>query len=144
MPRVLIVDDIEENRYVLKNFFRLFGLKAGIEVMEASSGKEAVERIKSEKPDLVFMDIKMETDLAGLDATKMIKTDSETRGIPIWAVTSQAMDAYDDEKSDRVKCLEAGCDDYITKPIDQVTLLKKVSKQLDLEIPAKTRMRMGG
>jgi CheY-like chemotaxis protein len=143
MAKVLIVDDKEENRYVLNNFFKLFGIDSGIELSEATTGKEAVTKVTSEKPDLVLMDIKMETDDAGLEAVKAIRQDSSVNQIPIWAITSQAMDAHDGEESDRVKCLNAGCDHYITKPIDQVELLLKVSKQLNITIPEKTKMRMG-
>ena len=143
MPRVLIVDDKEENRYVLKNFFKLFGMNSGIEIEEASSGGNAVEQAKKYKPDLIIMDVKMESDYAGLGATKAIRSDEVIKNIPIWALTSQAMEAHDGEEGDRDKCLKAGCNDYITKPFDQVQLIQKVAKLLKLEIPQKTRMRMG-
>lgn len=143
MPTVLIVDDKEENRYVLKNFFKLFGLNSGIEIVEAATGVEAVKMVSEIKPNLVFMDIKMESDYAGLDATKEIREIEEVKDTEIWALTSQAMEAYDNEKSDREKCLSAGCNEYITKPFDQVELLKKISEFLGVDIPRKTKMRMG-
>lgn len=143
MPKVLIVDDKEENRYVLKKFFKLFGMNSGIEILEAQTGKEAIEIVKEHKPDLVLMDIKMETDYAGLDATRIIRTDSDIGNTQIWAITSQAMEAHDGEISDKDKCLNAGCDHYITKPFDQVELLLNISEQLKIEIPPKTKLRMG-
>lgn len=143
MPKVLIVDDKEENRYVLKNFFKLFGPDSNIEIMEAGSGKEVVEILKDEKADLVIMDIKMETDYAGLEATMEIRKIDDNKKIVIWALTSQAMEEHDGQESDRNKCLEAGCDDYITKPFDQVDLIQKISNLLSIEIPKKTKIRMG-
>lgn len=143
MPKILIVDDEEKNRLLLENFFELFGEEAGIELVEAQSGSEAIEIARREKPDLIFMDVKMESDYAGLDATRIITHDPDTAHIPVWAVTSQAMEAYDDELSDRAKSLEAGCKEYFSKPFDAVVLIQKISKLLNIEIPAKTRMRMG-
>ncbi len=143
MPKVLIVDDNNENRDVLKFFFRHFDVDSGIELLEAVSGDEAVRMVEREKPDLVLMDIKMETDYAGLDATRRIRANPEISKSVIWALTSQAMDAYDSEKSDRDKCLEAGCDAYITKPFDQVKLLKDISALLNVPIPERVRKRLG-
>ncbi len=143
MPKVLVVDDKEENRYVLKNFFKLFGINSGIDIIEAASGDEAVARAKEVNPDLIIMDVKMETDYAGLDATRAIRSSDVISCTPIWALTSQAMESHDDEESDREKCIKAGCNEYIPKPFDQVELIQKVSRLLGIEIPTKTKMRMG-
>ncbi|HNR87093.1 MAG TPA: response regulator [Spirochaetota bacterium] len=143
MPKVLIVDDKEENRYVLKNFFKLFGVNSGIEIVEAVSGEDAVAKARADKPDLIIMDIKMETDYAGLDATRTIRSDEVVNNTPIWALTSQAMEAHDGDEGDRDKCLNAGCNDYITKPFDQIELIRKISGLLNIEIPKKTKVRMG-
>ncbi|MCK4906546.1 MAG: response regulator [Spirochaetes bacterium] len=143
MTKILIVDDKEENRYVLVNFFKLFGVRSGIEIIQAKSGLEAVEKTKLEKPDLVLMDINMETPDAGLEAAKKIRRIEKIKDTKIWAVTAQAMEAYDDEMSDMEKCISAGCNKYISKPIDTVDLIKKVSEELNIEIPEKTKLRMG-
>lgn len=143
MPKILIVDDNAGNRDVLKNFFRLFDVDAGIEIFEALSGEEAVKKVEELKPDLVLMDIKMETDLAGLEATRKIRMNPATEKTVVWAITSQAMEAYDSEKSDRAKCIEAGCDDYISKPFDHVKLIKDISKLLNVPIPERILNRLG-
>ncbi|HQJ06106.1 MAG TPA: response regulator [Spirochaetota bacterium] len=138
MAKILIVDDKKENREVLLNFFRFFGRKAPIEIDEAASGKEAVEKASTSKPDLILMDVNMETTYAGLDATKEIKT-KYGKDIKIWAVTSQAMKGYEYEDSDEAKCLAAGCDKYISKPFDQKKMLFEISDQLDIPIPDRVR-----
>lgn len=145
MPKILIVDDKEENRNVLKNFFRLFGTKSksGIELFEAATGAEAVEMAQQETFDLIFMDINMETPEAGLEATKKIRAIPEIAKTPIWAITAQAMESHGAEISDREKCLKVGCNDHIPKPFDSIELLKKTSSQLGIEIPKKTKLRMG-
>ena len=75
MNKILIADDKEENRYVLSNFFKLFGSDAGITIFEASTGKEALEIVRREKPKLVIMDVKMETKNAGFDTIKLIRNE---------------------------------------------------------------------
>ena len=142
MPTIIIVDDKEENRYVLENFFNLFDPDADIKIIMATTGTEAVEKTKEYKPDLVLMDIKMETDDAGLAATKIIREDPETASVPVWAVTASAMEESRDQKGDRQKCLDAGCNEYIAKPFDQVDLIKKVSALLNLPIPPETKALM--
>jgi len=138
MAKILIVDDKKENREVLFDFFRFVGRKSPIEIEEADSGKQAVEKALSDKPDLVLMDVNMETTYAGLDATKEIKA-KYGEDIKIWAVTSQAMKGYENEESDESKCLAAGCDKYISKPFDQKKLLFDISSQFNIPIPDRVK-----
>ena len=143
MPKVLIVDDKEDNLYVLNSFFKLFGFNSGLTIIEAKNSFEAFEKAKLEKPDLIFMDIKMETDYAGLEIVRKIRDDSEISDIVIWALTSQAMGDDEDDENDKNKCIKAGCNDYITKPFSSIELLKKVAQNLKVDIPEKTKLRMG-
>lgn len=143
MPKVLIVDDLESNRYVLKTLLRLFGPRSGIQILEASEGVKSVEIIRNEKPDLILMDIKMERENSGIEVVKVIRTLPEFRNTPIWAVTAQAMDAHDGMESDKDRSLKAGFTEYITKPIQQAELLQKIATTLGLTIPEKIRNRMG-
>lgn len=143
MAKVLIVDDLESNRYVLKTLLRLFGPKSGVEILEASNGVSSVEIIRSEKPDLILMDVKMEREDSGIEVVKVIRTIPEFRETPIWAVTAQAMDAHDGMESDKDRCLRAGFSEYITKPINQADMLQNIASTLGIHIPEKIRRRMG-
>jgi CheY-like chemotaxis protein len=143
MKKILIADDNSENRYVLVNFLMLLGRQNDFKIFEADDSIKAFDIIEQEKPDLVFMDVKMETSEAGLDATRKVRQIPELANIPIWAITAQAMEAYDSEESDKNRCIEAGCNDYISKPFDPVQLLLKVSRFFKLEIPERIRLKMG-
>lgn len=143
MPKVLIVDDLESNRYVLKTLLKLFGPKAAVDVLEASSGVASVEIIRNEKPDLILMDVKMEREDSGIEVVKVIRTIPEFRDTPIWAVTAQAMDAHDGMESDKERSLRAGFTEHITKPINQAQMLQKIADTLGLHIPERIRQRMG-
>ena len=81
------------------------------------NGRQGIEVARSEKPDLVLMDLSL-PEMDGWEATRILKSDAGTRGIPVVALTAHAM------LGDREKALEAGCDDYATKPIDLPLLLR--------------------
>jgi len=113
------VEDNEMNRDMLSR--RL--IRKGYEVVMAVDGGEAVSMASSERPDLILMDLTLPV-LNGPDATRAIKSNPETASLPIIALTAHSM------ASDRELALEAGCDDYDTKPIDFPGLLTKIEAQL--------------
>lgn len=120
MKKVILI--VEDDPNSLKLFRDL--LKAsGYASLEATNGKKAVELAREKKPDLILMDIQMPV-VDGFEATKILKAGAETRNIPIIALTSYAM------KEDEEKIRKAGCDGYITKPIDTRGFLKTVSELL--------------
>jgi two-component system cell cycle response regulator DivK len=104
---ILVVEDNDRNRRLLKVL-----LKAkGYDVIEAATGEEAMSCLKSQKPELILMDIQL-PNMDGLELIRKIKSEAETRDIPIVAVTAYAM------KGDKERILEAGCSAYVSKPID--------------------------
>ena len=119
MKRILIVEDNEKNMYLIS-----FLLKdKGYEILEAWTGEEGVELAIKERPDLIIMDIQL-PDIDGLEATKRIRESKVDGEIPIVALTSYAM------TGDREKALNAGCTDYLEKPIDPETFISEIEKHL--------------
>ena len=119
MTKVLLVEDNEMNRDMLSR--RL--LRNGYEVVIAIDGQQGVDMALSERPALILMDMSLPV-IDGWDATRQIKANSATRGIPVIALTAHAM------AGDREKAIEAGCDDYDTKPIELARLLGKIAALL--------------
>lgn len=117
--RILVVEDNDRNRRLLRILLR----SRGYEVIEAVTGEEAMKYLRDHKPDLILMDIQL-PNVDGLELTKNIKSNPETADIPIVAVTAYAM------KGDRERILEAGCDGYISKPIDTRRLALLVAEIL--------------
>ena len=115
MPRILIVEDDELNRDSLRRLLR----RRGFEIVLAVDGNEGVAVAGAEAPDLILMDMSL-PGIDGWEATRRLKDAPETRAIPIIALTAHAM------AGDRDKALEAGCDDYDTKPIELPRLLGKI------------------
>ena len=120
MFNILLVEDNEMNRDMLTRRLQ----RKGYEVIIAVDGKEAVRMAQSQAPDLILMDIRLPV-VDGWEAMRRIKIMPETRSIPIIALTAHAM------AGDMEKCLDAGCDDYDTKPIDLPRLLGKMKALLD-------------
>ncbi len=117
--KVLIVDDEEKNRRLLKDVLE----KVGYKVVIANDGERGVQIALNEKPDLILMDMQMPIK-NGLEATREIKGNPLTSNIPVIAFTALAM------KGDEDKIRTAGCDDYISKPVQIHALLEKVASYL--------------
>jgi CheY-like chemotaxis protein len=113
--KILYVEDNDDNVYMLKN--RLS--RAGFSVVVATNGVQGIAMATSERPDLILMDITL-PDIDGEEATRRLKADPATTGIPVIALTANAM------AGDREKAIAAGCDDFDTKPVDMPRLLEKI------------------
>jgi len=124
MVKILLVEDNEMNRDMLSR--RL--AKRGFKVLMAVDGAEGVAMARSVNPTLILMDMSLPV-MDGWTATRTLKADSSTSGIPVIGLTAHAM------AGDREKCLEAGCDEYETKPIEFARLLEKIQVQLDKNHP---------
>ncbi|MGI9462393.1 MAG: response regulator [Aestuariivirgaceae bacterium] len=116
MASILIVEDNEMNRDMLSRRLQ----KRGFDVFVAEDGQAGVDQAKARLPDLVLMDISLPV-MDGWTATKALKADPATEAIPIIALTAHAM------PGDKEKAIEAGCNDYDTKPIELPRLLGKIN-----------------
>jgi CheY-like chemotaxis protein len=119
MARILLVEDNELNRDMLSRRLE----RRGHEVVIAVDGEEGLRLAASAKPDIVLMDMSLPV-LDGWEATRRLKSDSATRHLPVLGLTAHAMPA------DRDKVLEAGCDEYDTKPVELPRLLAKIEALL--------------
>ncbi len=119
MAKILLVEDNEDNWDMLSR--RL--IRKGYEIVLAQDGKRGVELATEAMPDLILMDISL-PEIDGCEATRRIKANEATRHIPIIALTAHAM------VSDRERALQAGCDEYDTKPIEFTRLLGKIQTLL--------------
>jgi len=117
--RLLLVEDNEMNRDMLERRLR----RRGFAVDVAKDGQEAIAAAHFAPPDLILMDISLPV-LDGFEVTRRLKADAATRAIPVLALTAHAM------STDRARALEAGCDEYDTKPIDMDRLLAKIARLL--------------
>jgi CheY-like chemotaxis protein len=120
MPKVLLVEDNEMNRDMLSR--RL--TRRGFEVVFAADGQQGVDLARSEKPDIILMDMSLPL-MDGWEATRRIKADGTMRRIPVIGLTAHAM------SGDREKAIEAGCDDYDSKPVEIDRLLGKINRLLN-------------
>lgn len=119
MPKILIVEDNEMNRDMLSRRLE----RRGFAIVMAVDGQQGVDMARSENPDLILMDMSLPV-MDGWAATQAIKADEALKAIPVIALTAHAM------AGDREKAIEAGCDDYDTKPIELPRLLEKIGKYL--------------
>ena len=115
--KILIIEDNELNLDMLTRRLE----RKGFSIIAAKDGLSGIERANQEKPELIIMDLSLPI-LDGWDAAKKLKGDHATKSIPIIALTAHAM------KGDREKALNAGCDEYDTKPVDFDRLLGKIGK----------------
>ena len=116
---VLLVEDNEDNRIVYSTILRY----AGHRVLEATDGEAGVALARAERPSLILMDVSIPL-LDGWEATRILKADPETRGIPIIALTAHALE------EDRAKARAVGCDGYIAKPAEPRVVLAQVQQYL--------------
>jgi CheY-like chemotaxis protein len=123
MTKILLVEDNEVNRDMLSR--RL--ARKGYDVLLAVDGRQGVDMAASETPDLILMDMDLPV-IDGWEATRKVKADAGTRKIPVIALTAHAM------VGDKQRALEAGCDDYDTKPVDFPRLLEKIEAALGRSI----------
>ena len=120
MSKILLVEDNELNRDMLSRRLK----RRDYDVEMAVDGQEGVDLTRSLMPDLILMDMSLPI-IDGWTATGILKSDSSTCHIPVIALTAHAMEG------DRQKCLEAGCDDFDTKPIEFKRLLDKINHWLE-------------
>jgi two-component system, cell cycle response regulator DivK len=119
MAKVLLVEDNEMNRDMLSR--RL--IRRGFQVVFAMDGQQGVDLARSERPDIILMDMSLPV-IDGWEATRRVKADDLTRAVPVIGLTAHAM------AGDREKAMEAGCDDYDTKPVELDRLIGKMERLL--------------
>jgi putative two-component system response regulator len=119
LPRILLVDDLPENLDVLANLLE----GEGYAIDSASDGQEAVEKALAAPPDLILMDVSMPR-LNGFDACRQLKSDERTKLVPLVLVTGLTA------REDRIEGIAAGCDDFLTKPVDAEQLLARTRNLL--------------
>ena len=117
---ILIVEDDPRNLKLIRDLLQI----RGYTTLEATDGKQGVDMARAKMPDLILMDIQMPV-MDGLEATSILKADPVTKSITIVALTAFAM------QGDREKCIEAGFNDYITKPLDTRTFMTKIKEYLE-------------
>jgi two-component system cell cycle response regulator DivK len=119
MPRILLVEDNEFNRDMLSRRLQ----RKGFDVIIAEDGDRGIQLANETRPDLILMDMDLPV-LDGWEATRRLKADPGTRGIPVVALTAHAM------KSDHDRAMASGCDDFATKPIEFTALMEKINRAL--------------
>jgi two-component system, cell cycle response regulator DivK len=124
MAKVLLIEDNEMNRDMLSR--RL--IRRGFQVVFAMDGQQGVDLARSERPDIILMDMSLPV-IDGWEATRRVKADDATRSVPVIGLTAHAM------AGDREKAIEAGCDDYDTKPVELDRLIGKIERLLGTAKP---------
>jgi CheY-like chemotaxis protein len=117
--RILVVEDNKDNMTLIVDVLS----SLDYDVLQAADGQQGVEMAQAEKPDLILMDLSLPR-MDGWTATRLLKDDEATKAIPVIALTAHAM------IGDRERALEAGCDDYLSKPLDLMELARKLTTYL--------------
>jgi CheY-like chemotaxis protein len=125
MAKILLVEDNEMNRDMLSRRLE----RRGYQVVIAVDGQQGVDLAQSSSPDLILMDMSLPV-IDGWEATRQLKAMDSMKAVPIIALTAHAM------SGDREKALDAGCNDYDTKPIELPRLLGKIEALLGIKPPA--------
>lgn len=120
MKKILVVDDQEHVRELVEVTLST----ADYEIIQAATGEEALKAAQEHKPDLILMDVMMPGEIDGLEATRRIKDDPETKGCMVIMLTAKG------QQTDRDAGLKAGADDYFSKPFSPLELMKKVEEIL--------------
>ncbi|GBE12738.1 MAG TPA: response regulator [Desulfobacteraceae bacterium] len=120
LKKILVVDDNLDSRELVIKILK----NKGLQLVEAVDGEDALEKVTTERPDLILMDISLPK-IDGYEVTRRLKSDQNFAAIPIIALTAHAM------KGDREKALAAGCEGYITKPINVHDLYDRIKPFLD-------------
>lgn len=120
--RILYVEDNPQNMRLVRKIL----VHAGYEMLEAEDGNTGLEVARSQMPSMILMDVNL-PDIDGLEVTARLKSDPETASIPIIALTANAM------VGDKEKALEAGCDDYLPKPVSRKVLLEMVEQYVGMK-----------
>ena len=121
MKKILIVDDQLEVRELVEVTMRI----GDYQILKAQSGEEAIEMVKAERPDLIIMDVMMPGGMDGLETTRILRNDPETKEAKIIMLTAKG------QQAEIEKGIEAGADDYFVKPFSPLELMKKVEEFLE-------------
>jgi two-component system, cell cycle response regulator DivK len=123
MKKILIVEDVEFNRDLLTQL-----LEDEFELIAATDGQAGIAAAEQERPDLILMDLSLPV-IDGWEAARRLKAHADLRSIPIIALTAHAM------RGDEAKARASGCDDFLTKPIDEALLFQMVNRYLGTNVP---------
>ena len=127
--RILLVDDVR----VFLELECMFLQRKGFQILTAMTGEDAIAKARAHKPHVVLLDYIL-PDMAGDECCRRIKSDPDLKHVVVIMVTTTA------DARDRSRCIEAGCDDYLTKPIKQVEFMDRIRKALDLKIRVTDRL----
>ena len=128
MSKILLIEDNEMNRDMLSRRLE----RKGFEVALAADGQQGIDAVREDRPDLIIMDMSLPV-LDGWEATRQLKADPATKDIPIIGLSAHAM------AGDREKAMNAGCDDYDTKPVELPRLLDKIKHMLESPVGSATQ-----